>query len=203
MGIIGDSKSTAANVWGFWGSTLISDIDAAGILLGNRCEENLSAIGLRNWAAGGASVKSARYAIDGYIAEHSAETWQDHFTFLLNFGANDAGHIPFASEADWKADYKYIIDALLTKWPVAKIYIAKPWIRTQPANCNTIAGWIDDIIEYYNGTNPGHIFEGHDERIWFENGDNGTTYSNLNDGTHYNVLGANECIAQWKTVLGY
>lgn len=113
---------------------------------------------------------------------------------LCNVGVNDlTGGLPV--EATWKTNYEYIIDAILTKWPSVIVYIAKPWRRGYAADCNTLAGWIDDIIADYSG----EVLVGHDERTWLEGGDDGATMTY--DGIHYSTAGETECYNQWLAIL--
>jgi hypothetical protein len=109
-------------------------------------------------------------------------------------GVNDTTALP--AEATWKANYLYIVDAMNVKWPNAIIYIAKVWGRTETADCNTLAGWIDDIV-----ASRAFLRVGHDERGWLEGGDDGVTMTT--DGIHYSVAGNAECAAQWQSVMGY
>lgn len=113
---------------------------------------------------------------------------------LINFGANDVSAVP--SEAKWTTDYLTLIDTVHAKWPVALIYIMRPWRRGFLAGCNTLAQRIDLIA----AARPTFVFPGADERVWFEGGDDAVSRSD--DGVHYNVLGLATCAAAWKTVLG-
>lgn len=114
---------------------------------------------------------------------------------LINLGANDFAAMP--AEATWKANYTSIIDSFRAKWATSTIYLARPWSRGQGANSNIMAGWIDDIIAGY----ASRVALGHDERVWMEGGDDGTTMTT--DGIHYSAAGQIECAAQWQTVLGF
>jgi len=204
MGFIGDSKSTDVNVWGPWGATLIAAIDAAGLPLGNRCSENRSSLDLRDWAQGGRTAPQMAALIDDLILTHADNTWQDTYKFILNFGANDAGKNPPYTENEWKIGYRYIINAVLTKWPAnSLIYIEKAWIRDRTTECNNFATWIDDLLAEFAISHPGQVLEGLDERVWFENGDDGATYSLYNDGTHYNWAGCLVKVGLLLTLLGY
>lgn len=112
----------------------------------------------------------------------------------INIGANDAGALP--AEATWKANLVGCISGLRSRWPEIQIYVARIWMRSQPANCATINGWINDIIALYD-----YVFAGPDESVWLENGDDGATYTS--DGTHYSAAGQVEAVLQWMTALGY
>lgn len=189
---MGDSKSTSSDAW-VW--TLLSQLDAAGVLIDERWIEDTP----RNWAVAGKTVATLKSSIDDYISGHSINAWVDKNIFLINLGANDVGGA--LDEATWKANYQYIIDAILAKWPYAKIYIAKPWRRGYATECNTLAGWIDNLITSNAITYPGQVFLGHDEQGWLEGGDNGATMTT--DGIHYSTAGHAECASQWLTILGY
>lgn len=111
---------------------------------------------------------------------------------LCNLGANDSSSLP--AKATWIADYSTIIDTVLAEWPDTQIYIAKPWVQTNEANCNTIAKWIDELVASY-GANVDH---GIDERIFLENWGSYATYS---DGVHPNHAGYALTAAEWKKVI--
>lgn len=97
----------------------------------------------------------------------------------LNFGANDVGSMP--AEATWKANMTSIINSVRAKWPGVKVFITRPWRRNFATECNTLASWITDICALY----ASDVVVGDDERIWLENGDNGTTRTD--DGIHPNA----------------
>lgn len=114
---------------------------------------------------------------------------------LLNLGANDVSALP--AESTWKANYQTVIDAIHSKYPLAKIYIAKAWRRGETSDCNTLAGWIDALVS----SNSSFCYSGHDERGWLEGGDDGATMTT--DGIHYSVTGETTAASQWMTALGY
>lgn len=130
-----------------------------------------------------------------WIDENLASVVRPPLVVLCNLGVNDCWFGLLPAEATWKANYKYIIDAMLAKWPTITVYLAKPWMRDYTAECNTIAGWIDDIIADYSG----EVLLGHDERVWLEGGDDGVTMTL--EGIHYNAAGNAECTAQWVAIL--
>lgn len=140
---------------------------------------------------GGATVASYRADLPARLA---LSTQSPRF-ILSNFGANDVAALP--AEATWKADYLAIIDAFVAKWPTAKFLITRPWRRGYAAECNTIAGWIDDIV----AARPGVAFVGDDERVWLENGDDGATMTI--DGTHYSSAGQLAGAAAKRAALVY
>ena len=110
---------------------------------------------------------------------------------LSTLGVND---IAVTSEANFKADYLYIVDKIKARFPSANMYLSKVWKQgADPANVNT---WIDYVIAQRSFCNAGH-----NETGWLEGGDNGATMTS--DGVHYSDAGKTECAAQWKTILGY
>lgn len=176
---VGDSKTK----YGEWVSYLIEDLGVAtdGLALENPLR----------FAVNGYTVADMK----AYVDNNLADTQGTPTRVCINLGTNDVQGV--LVEVTWKLNYKSIIDSFRAKWPACSIYLAKAWRRAFDAECNTLAGWIDDIIaDYTSGVSVGP-----DERIWLENGDNGVTYTT--DGAHYNDAGENENAAQWLTVLGY
>lgn len=114
---------------------------------------------------------------------------------LVNATVNGMGYGLIGPQ--WQTDLAYIVDALHTKYPSATVYIAKPWARDKGTEPDTLAGYIDDII----ASRAAWAAAGPDERVWLENGDNGTTYTA--DGVHYTAAGNAAAAAQWKAALGY
>ena len=110
-------------------------------------------------------------------------------------GANDAND--GVTEATWKANYGYILDAIHAKWPNALLYVMRPWTRGYNAECDLFAAWIGDLVT----ARAGWAFLGPDERDFLENGDDGVTYTS--DGTHPNTAGYALTAAQWQAVMGY
>ena len=62
---------------------------------------------------------------------------------LMNFGANDLG---ITSETNYKSSYLDHLDKLKAKYPNIQCYLMRVWKRGAAANCNTMAGWINDIV---------------------------------------------------------
>jgi lysophospholipase L1-like esterase len=143
-------------------------------------------------AVGGRTVASAKAAVDAELV--AAVGTPD--VILCNLGANEAlAGLP--DEATWKANYLYILDAMHTKYPSANIYLMRVWVRDKLAECNTLASWIGDLVAARS-----FVHLGPDERVFLENGDNGTTYTS--DGTHpTSPDGYRLEAAQWRSVLGY
>jgi lysophospholipase L1-like esterase len=141
-------------------------------------------------AAGGKTVALCAAEIDAELATRTDVP--DHV--LINLGANDADD--GVTEGDWKTGYAYILDAVHAKWPNANIYLMRPWRRDNDAVCDDFATWIADIIA--DGRSS-WAFEGPDERVFLENGDNGTTYTT--DGTHPTAAGYTLTAEQWVSVI--
>ena len=130
--------------------------------------------------------------LESYVtANLSAETEVPN-TAMINIGTNDVWTMP--AEGDFKADYTSVIDQLIAKYPSVKIYLAKVWRRNFDAECNTLAGWLDDIAGTY-----ANVYIGMDERIWMENGDNGVTYTD--DGIHPNIAAQQVCADAWSATI--
>lgn len=182
--VIGDSKSAWNSISGIWVDTFIEAITtASGDLWGERPYK---------YAVGGYDVGE----MDTYMQANLANTVGNPGTVLINMGANDA--VQPTPQVDFEAQLTSIIDQCRTKWGTGiQIYVAKPWRSDESANCDILAGYIDNVIATY----ASNVYDGPDERIWLENGDNGATYTS--DGIHYNAAGAIEAADQWLTVLGY
>jgi lysophospholipase L1-like esterase len=142
------------------------------------------------------STTVASWATNISTVLNGIATLNVHNYVFINLGVNDwGGGLP--NETTWKANYQTIIDAVVAKWPTAKIYIAKPWDRGYTSSATTMAGWIDDLIS----ANSGVVYAGHNESVWLKGADDGATMTS--DGIHYSAAGNTECAAQWETVLGY
>lgn len=147
----------------------------------------------------GYTVATLKAIVDARLAAWAFETPD---FILFNCGVNDMGGVGgvLPDAAVWKGNLAYILDAYQTKWPAVQVYIAKPCKRDKTTQCDTVAGWVDEVIA---DGRSGWCHVGIDERgaTGLENGDNYVTYTW--DGVHYNAAG-NEWVAQaWKTVLGF
>lgn len=117
---------------------------------------------------------------------------------LINLGTNDASALP--TENDFKTDYRYIIDAVHTKWSSVPIYLAKPVLlagvppSSPVAAVTSIHAWIDDLIAEY-----AFVYLGIVETAL--EGGNGY-FTNFADAAHPNTTGYAACAALWKTALG-
>lgn len=139
-------------------------------------------------AVGGQTVASAQNAIDSDLA--AAVGTPD--VILFNLGKNDAGGV--LTEATWKSDLAYILDAFHAQWNDVQVYLMRAWRRNTESNCDLMAAWISDVIASRSWC---HL--GPDERVYLENGDDGTTYTT--DGIHPNDAGQRLTAIQWATVL--
>jgi lysophospholipase L1-like esterase len=144
-------------------------------------------------ARSGASVASMKAKIDTDLALISANKGPRYI--LFNLGSNDATSLP--AEADWKTNALYILDAFHARWPSAQVYMMRPWRRGYNTECDTLAGWIGDVVTARSTF--AHL--GPDERVFLENGDNGTTYTS--DGIHPTTPGYALTAAQWAAAMGY
>jgi lysophospholipase L1-like esterase len=145
-------------------------------------------------ADGGATAATTAGTIDASLAAYSSTVDQVRWV-LLNIGANDAND--GVTEANWKTNYGYILDAIHAKWPNALLYVMRPWTRGYDAVCDDFAAWIGDLVT----ARAGWAFLGPDERDFLENGDDGVTYTV--DGTHPTTAGYALTAAQWQAVMGY
>jgi lysophospholipase L1-like esterase len=118
---------------------------------------------------------------------------------VVNLGTNDVE--PNAAplvEATWEADYAYILDAIHTKWPNAKVYCARTWRRYNNGDQTAMDDtWIPAVLS----TRSTWADVGIDERVILEGGDNGVTYTS--DGIHPNAAGYALMAAGWQSVMGY
>jgi hypothetical protein len=164
--------------------------DYAGILTAS--EENP-----RNWAVSGKDIATAKAAIDGWIAGHTAKTYFDKNVFFINFGIiESAGE----TEANFKSNYLYIIDALQVKWPNCDIFITYPGAGTVPTRHDILEPWINDIIAARS-----RVYAGDDEEAWAKGADDYATM--FYDLLHYAAVAHAAKVvalrARTLAVLGY
>lgn len=192
---VGDSKSLPTT-WTPQFETLVDTFD------------NDWTVSSPNFASVGRTVAVAKSLVDAYLAALSATPAPEHI--MCNLGTNDvggdAGDVLSDGTGDlWKSNYLYIIDALHTKYPSAKIYLMKPWKpdvsgSDYTAKLNLIG---DTLITDIITARSTFVYLGGDERIFLENGDNGATYIKpLPDGVHPNAAGYAITAATWKTAVG-
>jgi hypothetical protein len=143
-------------------------------------------------ARGSHTVAQMKALIDADLAKMGGNP----AAILSSLGTVDLVAGLVVTEADFKSDYGYILDAFHAKYPAALIYVAKPWTAGSGAIADTMAGWIDDVV----ATRAPWTLAGHDERVWAKGSDNGATM--MYDGVHYSQAGTVECARQWRTILG-
>lgn len=144
-------------------------------------------------ATSGWTMANHAGAIATYIAGNSSAFNPDYI--FVNIGANDVAALP--AEATWKANALTVLDAYHAAWPSAQVYMMRVWRRGSAPACDTLAGWIADVVA--SRSTFAHL--GPDERIFLENGDNGVTYTT--DGIHENADGKALAAAQWLALIGY
>jgi lysophospholipase L1-like esterase len=134
-----------------------------------------------NFAVAGTTVASTKAIVDANLA--AAVSTPENV--CINLGSNDASSIP--AEADFKSNYRYIIEAIHAKWGSAKIYLTKP-VRLSgsppsapTASTLTIHGWIDTLVGEY-----AYVYAGVDE-TGMAGGDGYVT--NYTDTTHMTGAG--------------
>ena len=151
-------------------------------------------LGVGSLARGGATVASSKALIDADLATMIPDTGLWLRYILINLGANDVANMP--SQAQFESDLGYYMDAYHTKYPNAKVYVMRPWRRNFNTNCNTLAGFIANVV----AARSAWAFLGPDERVFLENGDDGVTYTV--EGIHPNTAGYALTATQWQTALG-
>lgn len=153
------------------------------------------------------TVPTRSYGIAGNTALEMLAYMQANFAnvtatchkVIINLGVNDITDTTNGqsfSETTYKNSLRGIIDLVRAKWPSAQVYIARVWRRDYDAECDLIAGWIADVVAEY----PSGVYVGMDERVWLENGDDGTTYTS--DGIHYTAGAQSVAAAAWVTAMG-
>jgi hypothetical protein len=146
----------------------------------------------------GGSVSFIKGKIDGDLSGLTT----NYDKIFLNIGVveissayNEETVMPKAN--DWIANYQYIINALIKKWPNAKIFIAKPWERTKDREAGILASWID----YLMMVNSRILYPGPDESIWIKDDDDG--YTMTTDGCHYSLAGNEEMAKKWTDIMSF
>jgi lysophospholipase L1-like esterase len=138
-------------------------------------------------------VASMKATVDADLIARSSDEWAS--AVLFNLGANDLLAMP--AEATWESNAEYILDAFHVKWPLAQVYLMRPWRRGYNSEADTLAGWIGTVV----AARPTFAHLGPDERVFLKGADDGATYTS--DGVHPNAAGYVLTAAQWQTVLGY
>lgn len=149
-------------------------------------------VAIETIARPGYTVAQMKALVDADMAAWASDPVQ---SVLFNLGANEMGILP--AQATWEANLAYILDAFHAKWPAVKVYLMRPWRRGYAADANTLATWINNVVT----ARAAWAFNGPDERVFLENGDDGVTYTS--DGVHPNAAGYALTATQWQTALGY
>jgi len=180
---IGDSKTASYG----WPDDLITALDAE--------------TSPRFWSY----LKSAHdgVGLENYVSDYITEIdnynfMQDCPSFFVNLGINNitgVGGYTF-DETTNKASLQAIIDACVANSPTCKVYLTKVWGQGYDTDCDTFAGWVDDLVAL-----NANAYVGIDERIVLKGDDDGAT--NTSDGIHPSAAGEAAYVAAWKTVLGY
>jgi hypothetical protein len=145
-------------------------------------------------ARSGYTAAMMRPLVDADLAAYAGDS--KPLAVLIDLGANDMG-IYFASlsEAKWKADMGYILDAMHAKFPATPLFIAKPWVHgceVAVPSCNDVAAWIDALI----AARAGWVFVGMDERTWLPAAS--TDWVHPTNPAGYEIMAQ-----QWLAGMGY
>lgn len=150
-------------------------------------------------AVSGTTVALRRASIDADLAMRDSPA-PDYI--LIDLGVNDMGTdlwpMPAsqAKQDTWVANYQYLIDALHTKYPSARIGLMRVWRRGYTDSNNLV----DDTLLPLVIAGRSWAFLGPDCRVVIENGDDGVTYTS--DGIHYNAAGQVIIAQAWKVAMG-
>lgn len=179
--VVADGDSKTAGVGGFWTTTFEVGMAAA--------EHPIT---VDNLSASLMTAASRRSRITADLASFARRVNVSYV--LINLGANDVS--VSLNETVWKDNMGTLMDAYHAKWSSAQVYVMRPWRRGKATECNTLAGWIADLV---SARSPwAHL--GPDERVFLENGDDGATYTD--DGIHPNAAGYALTAAEWMAAIG-
>lgn len=129
--------------------------------------------------------------VDAWIAgSTAAPEWA-----LIDIGVNDI--VAGVTQATYETSLAYVLDAIHAAWPSCKPRVAYVWMRNYDAQCDTLNGWIDNVLS----SRAAWAAVGHDERVWMKGADDGATMTR--DGVHPSAAGQTEEAAQWLAVMGY
>jgi len=197
--LLGDSKTSAP--LGTWQAPLAADLTAASGFLWSYVNRAVAGASLEYLNGVQRAAEPLSWLFDPVPAQYAIPA------VLINYGVNDIyyptgyGGLPSGianlDQTQWKANLTAMLDAIHAKWPAAAVYVTRPWVRGFDSDCNTLAGWISDVV----ATRATFAAVGDDERVWLKGADNGATMTS--DGLHYSVAGNTEKAAQMKTLLGY
>lgn len=120
------------------------------------------------YAVGGYDVADIKAGIDNALAGRTDTP--KHILILL--GTNDvaASHGWPIPEETWKTNYRYILDALHTKWSISKIWLCVGFREGYEADMAILSGWMDDLVAEHptylaKGMNIGDVLDGHPELL--------------------------------------
>ena len=144
------------------------------------------------FATGGWTTQVVKDGIDAALAARS----DTPDMVCINLGANDVN--TGDPGATWRTNTEYIVDAIHTKWPNARVYLTKVWRRNtglQAVGIAAINGYTDTIVAARSSwlsvaVNEANIIEG---------GDDGVTYTS--DGVHPNEAGCTLLAAAWRAAI--
>lgn len=183
MLVVGDSKTDSQD----WHRQLRVNLNATGIT------PHILSVYDR-----GVAFQTVATAVTVTIPAINAVTTNSPMRYILmNWGVNEMSNWGAVVEATWKANYLSIIDAAHARFPVATIWLMRPWARNNEAHAATLKGWIDDII----AARSEYVFAGPDESVWLKGGDDGAT--NSTDGVHYSTAGQAACAAAYQSTMGF
>lgn len=172
MGVLGDSQ-TASTLYGNWPSDLVGGLNTDYADTMKFTPENPVL------AHSGYDIGEAAAAIDADLASHSFSSDVHQYIFFINYGIVRADD---ETEANFKSNYQYVIDALQAKFPGCIIFLTYPAAGTVPTRHAIIEPWIDTLI-----AGETNVYAGDDESVWLEGGDDFAT--NTYDGVHYSAAG--------------
>ncbi len=169
-------------VTAFGDSKTAGDSWQAGLidLLNTQCANNST---LAEIAVSGATAAYWAANLPGVLASYSGTPTH----ILVNLGIN--------SEASFEADYATVLDLFHAKWPSAKVYLTHVWGRGYDRTA------VNASIDTVRAARSAWAFDGDDERVWLEGGDDGATMTI--DGVHYSTAGQAAKAAAVKAAMGY
>lgn len=115
-------------------------------------------------------------------------------SILVNVGANDGAT---TNDAAFTNYYALLLDSLHTNFPSASVYVMGLWIHGGYSNA---AVNIKNVGKSLVAARSSWCFNGPDESVFLENGDNGATY--MYDDVHPNHAGYLKTAEQWRATLG-
>jgi hypothetical protein len=144
----------------------------------------------RNWALSGYDLAEAAAAIDNWLALHSVDTNADKNIFLINLGIITAVG---ETEANFKSNYLYIIDAIRAVFANAEFYLTYPWSGNTGTRPATIKPWINDGI----AARSTFVHAGDDESLWLP------AVADADTLHYFNAAGQAAAIVAKRAATGY